>query len=591
MKGRWIALLCALLLARALPAAAKTSLAHARIALEASRFIYNGEPQEPAVRVTFEGASLRQGEDYELIYTRNLHAGRASVLIRGIGAYSGERRRDFEIEKAENPMAVRPVILECADEAQFVTIDAPAPGMTRRWIRTSDPALRVLMDGRIRIPAGYAGHAQVILTCAGSNDYLRGEARFPLIVRKTPRITAYSRASGMLLAQWDACPGASGYELEVQGMDGVQRFWVSADAQALLAEELLSGKVRVRARSVYLAEDLQTHSQWSDPLPLEIPRAVYFFGSDYQSGYGQLAEVNFPALLARLAGDGYQPDRVVLCGDYNGGGANYEGDATLQIGEIAEALGEAFPGFYLRERLFLVQGNHDLADGTYTPDGFCDLGPCLLYVMNTETMNPWHQGAGTEQALAVLREAAERIRRDMAPLIERGERRPVLVATHVPLHFSEWTIREGDNLFSSVLYDALAEAAEHLELFVLFGHNHAYHGDDLLGGSCIFRPKGARIALPEPLRQERKTERYRIHPLPFHYMSAGYIGHLNPDAAERTQTLSVFLCYDERMEILRYSTEGPHALGAAGVCGDACLPRTVCAEPIERWTIPLDQAP
>jgi len=64
--------------------------------LSRTSYVYDGTAVEPAV--TIEG--LKEGEDYEVTYADNIHAGTATVIIKGIGGYEGVLEMSFEITPA-----------------------------------------------------------------------------------------------------------------------------------------------------------------------------------------------------------------------------------------------------------------------------------------------------------------------------------------------------------------------------------------------------------------------------------------------------------------------------------------------------------
>ena len=69
---------------------------------------YDGTYQEPEVTVRdYDGNVLREGTDYRLTYSDNLHAGTATVTAIGKGAHSGERdSRTFTIRKRDVTVTV-----------------------------------------------------------------------------------------------------------------------------------------------------------------------------------------------------------------------------------------------------------------------------------------------------------------------------------------------------------------------------------------------------------------------------------------------------------------------------------------------------
>lgn len=68
---------------------------------EIENVTFNGEYKTPNVTIYDGDYQLIENTDYELTYTNHYHAGVASVLIKGIGLYSGEISKTFTIEKAD----------------------------------------------------------------------------------------------------------------------------------------------------------------------------------------------------------------------------------------------------------------------------------------------------------------------------------------------------------------------------------------------------------------------------------------------------------------------------------------------------------
>lgn len=66
---------------------------------EIAAVTYNGKLQKPKMTVTVGGKALKQGRDYILFYSNNLHAtqgsGKAAVTVRGIGNYAGVADQSF----------------------------------------------------------------------------------------------------------------------------------------------------------------------------------------------------------------------------------------------------------------------------------------------------------------------------------------------------------------------------------------------------------------------------------------------------------------------------------------------------------------
>lgn len=59
--------------------------------------VYSGTAQEQKITVTLNNKPLTEKTDYELVYSQNTNAGKATVTIKGIKAYSGTVKKTFKI--------------------------------------------------------------------------------------------------------------------------------------------------------------------------------------------------------------------------------------------------------------------------------------------------------------------------------------------------------------------------------------------------------------------------------------------------------------------------------------------------------------
>lgn len=76
----------------------------AEIRLSRDTYTFTGKALEPSITVTLSGKELRKGTDYEIVkYENNIAVGTASVLIKGIGEYGGEKEAIFRIVPSEDP--------------------------------------------------------------------------------------------------------------------------------------------------------------------------------------------------------------------------------------------------------------------------------------------------------------------------------------------------------------------------------------------------------------------------------------------------------------------------------------------------------
>ncbi len=111
IKRTLAALLCALLLLScvsvAAVAAGKKNLAKCSFTV-ASSVAYTGKARKAAVTVKDGKTVLKNGTDYTLKYLNNKKIGTATVIVKGMGKYTGENTATFDII----PVGVKPKSLK-----------------------------------------------------------------------------------------------------------------------------------------------------------------------------------------------------------------------------------------------------------------------------------------------------------------------------------------------------------------------------------------------------------------------------------------------------------------------------------------------
>ena len=87
-------------------AAKKIKLSKCKITVKAK--VYTGKPLKPAVTVKYKGKALKKGTDYTVSYKNNKAIGKATVVVKGKGKYTGTVKKAFRI----NPKAVKGLMLK-----------------------------------------------------------------------------------------------------------------------------------------------------------------------------------------------------------------------------------------------------------------------------------------------------------------------------------------------------------------------------------------------------------------------------------------------------------------------------------------------
>jgi predicted phosphodiesterase len=292
-----------------------------------------------------------------------------------------------------------------------------------------------------------------------------------------------------------------------------------------------------------------------------------FVASDfqYEEGWPDPADT-LSQLLSQVNKDGYKIDNAIICGDYTNLEKlyNYETSPEDSIREIKEIF-ISYDSNWNCDDMVFVQGNHDAMTESLNSTGLYEFDDYLVYVLDTQYDYPWKQGKmGLE---GVVYDASLKMKETFDELIAMGEKRPVIIAGHVPLHYTARTSplhTTGDNLYSSYIFHVVNEAAKDLNCVYLFGHNHSKGWDSYMGGSCIYRGVGDSILIPEFETGNENTSEFTKEELNFTYLNAGYLGYVSDCGADDTLTCTIFEIYDDEVSVVRYSKTGIYHLSAEG---------------------------
>ena len=555
---------------------ASVSVSKCRITLETGDFIYNGEAYEPAVTVTYKNEPLTEGEDYTVEYSNNILPGKGVVTVTGAGKYSGSAKKRFVIGKAENTLEAADLTATWSEKKQTLQITAVTGTEAKLTYHSGSDSVKVSRTGEVTVAAKYIGQATVKITAAETDLTNRLSITITVtVVPETPVISAMvGGGKGRAQAAWSECGGCTGYELQMASdSDFTDARTLTLDKKETVTGGIMGfereSTVYARVRSFKKTKKNIWYSDWSETQSTVLPLAVVAFGSDYQSNDWQFADKIYPALLAQLSSLGYMPDQFIFCGDYSVENGNYGIDPGPILPKLREFYQKAFPDADAENDMIFIQGNHEKWNDALINNGLYDYGSYLVYVMNTETMNPWQQGIDKKKDIVVA--ASQQLDACLTELIENGETRPVIIATHVPLHFTEWDVWAGDNVYAHYFLDVLNKAGDKLDIIYLFGHNHANKlGDRNIGAACICLLPGETIMVPDDskLRDNGTIDADAYYPdtVNFIYMTAGYVGYtdgqVNPD---HNQTIGVMLLYSDHITLLRCAQDGIHRVGASGM--------------------------
>lgn len=273
----------------------------------------------------------------------------------------------------------------------------------------------------------------------------------------------------------------------------------------------------------------------------EPPLATIVTASDFQSDG---AFFTFRILLDQASLSGIPtPDCAILGGDYS---IPLESDPDDGIRRLSEKLSGVYPEFDSSNAVF-VQGNHDNPTDALTPTGAHDMGEFVVYCLNEDDFPTIFD----EQPMQDMEDF-------LSGMVKRRDYRPVIIASHFPLHDSP----RADNPCGGELTELLNRYGHTLDILYLFGHNHSGNFDDPIGGSVNYIAKGESLYVPVLASDgSGRIDGNTKMTLDFSYLNYGYVGYSNntvSDFSTNVLTLGVLQIYSETVEIIRYSAEGEY---------------------------------
>ena len=205
------------------------SLSAAAVTLDKNEFTYDGGRKLPAVTVTLDGAQLAEGTDYVLEYGENVNAGAGLVAVSGKGRYSGVKRVQFAILKAEQELSVSPSALtlkigdmvsysiEKAYEEKGHKVVKISGLQGELYVRSENTAVAgVSTDPQTPawVQALAGGKAVVILTASETQNFKEKQIPLTIIVEPaaSSKLNAVNLETGMKIV-WAQVRGADGYVL------------------------------------------------------------------------------------------------------------------------------------------------------------------------------------------------------------------------------------------------------------------------------------------------------------------------------------------------------------------------------------------
>ena len=147
--------------------------------------VFSGHPIQKDVTST----NLIEGEDYVVSYANNISAGTASIVITGIGAYSGQLQYEFQIQRAsEQPSFYNEALtMYVEDDAFYNAVQIPAyVDSSKVAYVSSDSDIATVDSSTGAIVMNATGTVTITAYYAGTDDYTAGTASYELTVSDHP---------------------------------------------------------------------------------------------------------------------------------------------------------------------------------------------------------------------------------------------------------------------------------------------------------------------------------------------------------------------------------------------------------------------
>ena len=282
----------------------------------------------------------------------------------------------------------------------------------------------------------------------------------------------------------------------------------------------------------------------SDPI-------IVISGSDFQNSSDNTdAEKTkyVDNIVAKMKEDYGTIDGFIFAGDYTIESDLTEEDTEDGIRLLTNAVSELSP-----TNTILIQGNHDpyslVEDGTLAPNGENDTANYGVFVINEEKY-AYH---GTDSK--PVEEIAAELEEYLDEKLTEKYTKPIFIVSHVPLHYTVRTYKNGDGMYANYLFDLINEAgAAGLNIIFMFGHDHANGYDDYLGGDSIYLAKGDNINIAQASKEDYETET-----LNFTYLNAGYTAYYlygEETTSYGKQTMVAYEITEDDVTIHRYYYNG-----------------------------------
>ncbi len=240
---------------------------------QAERLVYNGEPQCPAISVTYFGEPLYNGVDYYVSgCKRAVNPGSYDFTVIGMGAYRGTLQGSFEIVSADVRLNLNTIsMLEGTSFTPKAFLYPSSSAETVTWSTSDESVAKVDVNGNITA----IGKGKAIVTAKAAGGSSAGiKVTVVASTKPTTSITLKQKTQNLLIKRSKMNPSASLSASIKGGSKG--KTWYSDDINVVTVNK--SGKVTAIApgtANVYCRTEDGTTSE-----PCQVSVGCYRIDSD-----------------------------------------------------------------------------------------------------------------------------------------------------------------------------------------------------------------------------------------------------------------------------------------------------------------------
>lgn len=188
-----------------------------KITLSKSAYTYDGQAKKPSITVKDGDVKLVKNQDYSISYKNNVNVGKATVTIKGKGAYSGTVKKYYTIEKGTNTIKASNYTKTSSAKVITFTIKPTVEKKTTLTYKSNNSSVKVgKTSGKVTIAKNYVGKATITITAAATSSCEKTTKKITVTVKPrttTPTVTSPTFRKAKI--SWAKVSGITKYELQI----------------------------------------------------------------------------------------------------------------------------------------------------------------------------------------------------------------------------------------------------------------------------------------------------------------------------------------------------------------------------------------